>query len=157
MRPLHVAAWSEGAAESIRLLLRAGAAPEATTPNGLSPAYLAAIAGRVDALELLAAAARRPPRWPAEKAPHPLLVAVERDDARMVAFLLRTGSDPNALRNELRRADGELAARITSSGGWLDLDKRRLRVPPEKLARALLALDRTEDFVSLESTVKAPA
>ena len=61
------------------------------------------------------------------------------------------------LRNEIRRADGELAARITSSGGWLDLDKRRLRVPPEKLARALLGLDRTADFSPLESTVKAPA
>ena len=61
------------------------------------------------------------------------------------------------LRNEIRRADGELAARVTSSGGWLDLEKRRLRVPPEKLARALLDLDRTEDFATLESTVKAPA
>jgi acyl-CoA thioester hydrolase len=61
------------------------------------------------------------------------------------------------LRNEIRRADGELAARITSSGGWLDLDKRRLRVPPEKLARALLGLDRTADFSPFESTVKAPA
>ena len=61
------------------------------------------------------------------------------------------------LRNEIRRADGELAARITSSGGWLDLDKRRLRVPPENLARALLALERTADFAALESTVKAPA
>ena len=61
------------------------------------------------------------------------------------------------LRNEIRRADGELAARITSSGGWLDLDKRRLRVPPEVLAKAVLALDRTDDFAPLESTVKAPA
>ena len=74
-----------------------------------------------------------------------MLAAVAPDASRFV------------LRNEMRRADGELAARISSSGGWLDLDKRRLRAPPEKLARALLALDRTEDFVSLESTVKAPA
>ena len=80
---------------------------------------------------------------------------------KVTVSLALAGVAPDAtrfmLRNELRRADGELAARITSSGGWLDLDKRRLRVPPEKLARALLALDRTEDFVSLESTVKALA
>ena len=61
------------------------------------------------------------------------------------------------LRNEIVRADGELAARITSSGGWLDLDKRRLRAPPEALAKAVLALDHTDDFAPLESTVKAPA
>ena len=75
--------------------------------------------------------------------------------------LALAGVSPDAsrfrLRNEIRRADGELAARITSQGGWLDLDKRRLVVPPDALARAVLALDRTEDFLSLESTVKAPA
>ena len=75
--------------------------------------------------------------------------------------LALAGVSPDAsrfrLRNEIRRADGELAARITSQGGWLDLDKRRLVVPPEALARAVLALDHTDDFLPLESTVKAPA
>lgn len=61
------------------------------------------------------------------------------------------------LRNEIRREDGELAARVTSQGGWLDLDQRRLVIPPEKLAAAILALDRTEDFAPLESTIKPPA
>ena len=80
---------------------------------------------------------------------------------KFTVSLALAGVAPDAsrfrLRNEIRRADGELAARITSSGGWLDLDKRRLVAPPEKLAAAVLALDRTEDFAPLESTVKATA
>ena len=59
--------------------------------------------------------------------------------------------------NEIRREDGELAARITSQGGWLDLAARRLVAPPEGLAAALRALDRSEDYAPLESTRKAPA
>lgn len=80
---------------------------------------------------------------------------------RFTVAISLAGVSPDAsrfrLRNEIRRDDGELAARVTSQGGWLDLDKRRLVVPPEGLARAVLALDRTEDFSPLESTVKAPA
>lgn len=48
-----------------------------------------------------------------------------RDDGRFV------------LVNEFFREDGKQAARVTSSGGWLDLDGRRLVVPPVEL-RALL-------------------
>ena len=36
-------------------------------------------------------------------------------------------------------ADGDLAARITSLGGWLDLAARKLVAPPEPLAAALRA------------------
>lgn len=99
LRPLHVAAWSEGAAESVRLLLAHGAAPEVATPLGLSAGYLAAISGRVESLELLTAASGRALRWPAKDAPHPLLVAVERADASMVEALLRSGTDADAPRN----------------------------------------------------------
>ena len=80
---------------------------------------------------------------------------------RFTVTLALAGVAPDAsrfrLRNEIRREDGELAARITSQGGWLDLEKRRLVVPPEKLAAAVLALDRTDDFAALESIVKATA
>ncbi|HET7730088.1 MAG TPA: acyl-CoA thioesterase [Usitatibacter sp.] len=58
------------------------------------------------------------------------------------------------LRNEIRRADGELAARITSLGGMFDLAARRLVAPPPVLADALRGLDRTGDFQELESSVK---
>lgn len=58
------------------------------------------------------------------------------------------------LRNELFRGDGELAARVTSLGGWFDLAARRLVAPPAELARALRALERTGDFAALESSVR---
>jgi len=58
------------------------------------------------------------------------------------------------LRNEFYRGDGELAARVTSVGGWLDLDARRLIAPPPPLAAALAALARTADFAALPSSVR---
>ena len=56
--------------------------------------------------------------------------------------------------NEIRREDGELAARVTSLGGWFDLTARKLVAPPEKLADAMRGLDRTADFEALSSSVK---
>lgn len=108
---------------------------------------------------------------PAEFARHRVGPVVRRDETdyyrelrllqKFSVSLALAGVSPDAsrfrLRNEIRREDGELAARVTSMGGWLDLDKRRLVVPPEGLARAVLALDRTDDFSELESTQKAPA
>lgn len=55
------------------------------------------------------------------------------------------------VRNEFFRIDGTLAARIISSGGWLDLTARRLIVPPEALQRAMQAMPRTEHFAVLPS------
>ena len=56
--------------------------------------------------------------------------------------------------NEIRREDGELVARVTSLGGWLDLDARKLVVPPPALADALRSLDPFEKFEVLESSVR---
>ena len=58
------------------------------------------------------------------------------------------------IRNEIRREDGELAARVTSLGGMFDLSARRIIAPPDALAEALRSLDRAEDFEPLESSVK---
>ena len=58
------------------------------------------------------------------------------------------------IRNEIFRDDGQLAARVTSHGGWLDLNARKLVAPPEGLANALRNLERTADFEALESSVK---
>lgn len=55
--------------------------------------------------------------------------------------------------NEIHRGDGQLAARITTSGGWFDLAARKLVAPPEGLAAALRALEKTEDFAVLPSSV----
>lgn len=58
------------------------------------------------------------------------------------------------IRNEIRRGDGELAARVTTLGGMFDLAARKLAAPPERLARALRSLDRTDDFELLGSSVR---
>lgn len=53
------------------------------------------------------------------------------------------------LRNELYRPDGQLAARLTSTGGWLDLAKRKLTSPPPLLVAALRNLARSQDFAEM--------
>jgi acyl-CoA thioester hydrolase len=45
-------------------------------------------------------------------------------------------------------------ARVTSAGGWLDLEQRKLTCPPPALLAAMNALDKTEDFVELPSSAK---
>jgi acyl-CoA thioester hydrolase len=58
------------------------------------------------------------------------------------------------IRNEFRRADGKLCARVNSAGGWLDLSTRKLVQPPEALLTALNSLPHTEDFQTLPSSFK---
>jgi acyl-CoA thioester hydrolase len=60
-----------------------------------------------------------------------------------------------AIRHELRRTDDKLCARVTSTGGWLDLNARKLIVPPEDLLAVTKMLSRTEDFSILPSGIKA--
>ena len=60
-------------------------------------------------------------------------------------------------RNEIFRPDGKLAARVTSTGGWLDLDARRLIAPPPALLAAMNSLGRTDDFVELPTSIKPRA
>ena len=58
-------------------------------------------------------------------------------------------------RNEFRRADGKMAATVTSAGGWLDQTLRKLVAPPEALLAALRLLAQTDDFQALPSNIKA--
>ena len=53
------------------------------------------------------------------------------------------------LRNEFWR-DDVLAARVTSSGGWLDLKGRKLVEPPDALRPLLDTAPRTADFRELD-------
>jgi acyl-CoA thioester hydrolase len=53
------------------------------------------------------------------------------------------------LENEVWSATGERAARVRSSGGWLDLRARKLIAPPPALFAALQLVPRTPDFVAL--------
>jgi acyl-CoA thioester hydrolase len=58
------------------------------------------------------------------------------------------------LRHEVFRADGKLSARVTSTGGWLNLVERKLVVPPPELFAAMKELEKTSDFIELPSSVK---
>lgn len=53
------------------------------------------------------------------------------------------------LRNEFFNQAGKLAARVTSTGGWLSLATRTLTPPPEALANLLRSLARTDDFEAI--------
>lgn len=80
-----------------------------------------------------------------------------RREARLLEPLVGTleigGLSPDGARfrmvNEFRREDGQLAVRVASLGGWLDLSARKLCVPPPALAAAMQALVRSADFVEL--------
>lgn len=61
------------------------------------------------------------------------------------------------LRHEIFRPDGKLGARVTSAGGWMDLDKRKLVAPPPALLAAMNSLTKTSDFVVLPSSIKGRA
>ena len=56
--------------------------------------------------------------------------------------------------NNIYKADGELAARVTSIGGWLNLKERKLMEPPDIIKDAWLTLSRTEDFEELRSSIR---
>jgi acyl-CoA thioester hydrolase len=57
------------------------------------------------------------------------------------------------VRHEIFRADGKHAARVTSAGGWLNLDERKLIAPPPALLAAMNSLEKIDDFVVLPSSV----
>lgn len=58
------------------------------------------------------------------------------------------------LRHEILRPDGALSARVTSTGGWLNLVERRLIAPPGELLAVMNRLERTADFAVLPSSIK---
>ena len=57
-------------------------------------------------------------------------------------------------RNEILRADGTLCARVTSTGGWLNLARGKLVAPPEALHRAIRSLPQTDDYMVLPSSLR---
>lgn len=69
------------------------------------------------------------------------------------ASLLLGGLSPDAARfrlvNEFHREDGQIAVRVASAGGWLDLSARKLTLPPDAIAEALRTLERSADFIEL--------
>lgn len=57
------------------------------------------------------------------------------------------------LRNDFLREDGRRAARVTSEGGWLNLDTRKLVAAPAELLRVLKLLEHTDDYEELDSSL----
>lgn len=53
------------------------------------------------------------------------------------------------IENEILLATGERAAVVRSTGGWLDLKRRKLVVPPAALLAAFSAVPRAPGFVEL--------
>ena len=72
------------------------------------------------------------------------------DEVRVQLTLAGLSEDGSrmVLRNAFYRGD-VLAARVTSTGGWFDLNVRKLVAPPQDILQALQDLGRTEDFLSL--------
>ncbi|MYM30730.1 thioesterase [Duganella sp. CY15W] len=59
------------------------------------------------------------------------------------------------LRSDIIRPDAKLAARVNSTGGWLDLAARKLIAPPPALMATWQKLARTDDFQELPSSLKS--
>lgn len=53
------------------------------------------------------------------------------------------------LRHTVSKADGEAAARVVATGGWLDLAQRRLATAPAPLLAILRAAPRADGFEAL--------
>jgi len=58
------------------------------------------------------------------------------------------------IRNEFFREDGKLAASLTTTGGWLNFETRKLIVPPPNLAEVMKSLAKTDDFEVFQSIIK---
>ena len=58
------------------------------------------------------------------------------------------------MKNGFFRTDGKPIARVTSSGGWLDLSLRRLVPAPAALLKVLQETSRTDDFQALTSSAR---
>jgi acyl-CoA thioester hydrolase len=56
--------------------------------------------------------------------------------------------------NEVLNAEGKLAARIRSEGGWLDLAARKLIVPPADLLAAFNKMPLAAEFEQLPSSIR---
>jgi len=59
------------------------------------------------------------------------------------------------IRQEVLRSDGKPCARVTSTGGWMDLAARILVTPPAALLALFKKDTAKDDFVELPSSLKA--
>lgn len=70
----------------------------------------------------------------------------EQIDATLQVSRLRKNGSKWSFLHQIFRENGELACTISVDGAWLDLNKRKVTVPPTQLAEMLLKGPRTADF-----------
>jgi len=80
------------------------------------------------------------------------------DPVRITLAIAGASEDGSHFRlvNEYFRArpgEERLAARLVTTGSWLDLKRRKLTSPPEELAQVLREMPRTADFERLPSKI----
>lgn len=74
-----------------------------------------------------------------------------------VTYAVRAMSADGArfvVENEIFNAAGERAAVIRSTGGWLDLGRRKLAAPTPELYAAFAQSPRTDDFVEIPTAAR---
>lgn len=78
------------------------------------------------------------------------------EDISITVALAGLASDGSRfkVRNDFIRADGQLAARVTSTGGFLDLNTRKLVVPPIEVLTTYRCMPRADDYEDLPSSFK---
>ena len=79
---------------------------------------------------------------------------MEEIDIRFTLAGLALDGSRFKVQNEVPRTNGDLAARIVSTGGYF-LDAWKLVTPPSAVLEAYRSLPRTEDYVELPSSLKA--
>ena len=69
------------------------------------------------------------------------------EEIRVDGRLVSAAADGSrwTIRHTIYKADGRVAATVTVDGAWLDLDRRKLAVPPPDLAAAFAALPRVQE------------
>ena len=75
---------------------------------------------------------------------------IKMDETIRVNFLqgyVREDGARWTLHHELFNSNNEKVAHITIKGAWMDLEKRRLTVPPKEIAEALKQLPEGEEYV----------
>ena len=70
------------------------------------------------------------------------------EDISVEVFLkgLSKNGERFKLRHKIFKENGILAAEIDIFGAWLDLNKRKLTVPPEQVSGTFKDLEKTDDF-----------
>jgi acyl-CoA thioester hydrolase len=78
------------------------------------------------------------------------------DNIRVTLMIAGLSDDGSrfCIQNEFYLPNGKLAARVRSTGGWMDLNTRKLTVPLPKMLQIMKTTTKTEDFQEMASSLK---